>query len=300
MARAFVFYNPLAGNGQCGEDCRMLEVILEDPITYCDMTKAETYEDTLFSMEPEDYLILCGGDGTLNRFINILAEIDLPNEVFYFPLGTGNDFARDLGSSFCSNPFPIKEYLRDLPTVTVHQKTVRFLNGVGFGIDGYCSEEGDRLRTKGVTDIDYTKIAVKGLLSRYKPTSATVTVDGAVHRYQKVWLAPTMHGRFYGGGIMPTPDQSRNSDPKKLSVMVLHDAGRLRTLMMFPSIFKGKHLKYKKYVDILSGREITVEFDRPTVLQIDGETVKHVRTYTASVAAPSPYCARASDICQRK
>ncbi len=32
--------------------------------------------------------------------------------------------------------------------------------------------------------------------------------------------------------------------------------------------------------DIRTGHEITVEFDRPTALQIDGETITNVTTYT--------------------
>ena len=67
MSKAYIFYNPLAGNGRCKEDVSMLECVLPDEIVYCDMTKSETYERDLFSLEPGDYLILCGGDGTLNR-----------------------------------------------------------------------------------------------------------------------------------------------------------------------------------------------------------------------------------------
>ena len=50
--------------------------------------------------------------------------------------------------------------------------------------------------------------------------------------------------------------------------------------MIFPGIFKGEHIKSKKYAEVLSGKEITVKFDRPTALQIDGETVLGVTSYT--------------------
>ena len=50
--------------------------------------------------------------------------------------------------------------------------------------------------------------------------------------------------------------------------------------MIFPSIFKGEHVKHTKQVEVLRGHEITVEFDRPTALQIDGETVLGVTSYT--------------------
>ena len=57
MSKAYIFYNPLAGNGRCKEDVSMLECILPDEIVYCDMTKSETYERDLFSLEPGDYFV---------------------------------------------------------------------------------------------------------------------------------------------------------------------------------------------------------------------------------------------------
>lgn len=282
MAKAYILYNPLAGNGKCTEDVELLEIVLKDTCVLCDMTKAETYEELMFSMEPDDYMILCGGDGTLNRFANLTKDIDLTNEILYFPTGSGNDFAHDLGKDYCSDPFPITEYLKGLPSVTVKNKTCRFLNGIGFGIDGYCCEKGDELRKVSDKPVNYTAIAVKGLLFHFKPVNATVVVDGETHTYQKVWLAPTMNGRFYGGGMMPTPAQDRKNEEKTLSTMVFYGCGKLRTLIMFPAIFKGEHIRYTKNVDILTGHQIKVQFDRPTAMQIDGETVLNVTEYQAS------------------
>ena len=284
MSKAYIFYNPLAGNGRCKEDVSMLECVLPDEIVYCDMTKSETYERDLFSLEPGDYLILCGGDGTLNRFVNLVGDMELHHEIFYFPLGTGNDFATDLGHKYADNPFSINEYIRNLPSVAVNGKTFRFLNGIGYGLDGFCCEEGDKHRQNSEEKTNYASIAVRGLLRDYQPTSAVVTVDGVAHRYKKVWLAPTMFGRFYGGGIMPTPNQHREDTTQKLSVMVVHDINKLHALALFPSIFKGEHVRHKKYIDIFEGNTISVTFDRPTPLQIDGELIRNVSAYTASVS----------------
>ena len=44
---------------------------------------------------------------------------------------------------------------------------------------------------------------------------------------------------------------------------------------------KELSIKYKKSIDVFSGKRITVEFDHPCALQIDGETVSDVTTYTA-------------------
>ena len=63
--------------------------------------------------------------------------------------------------------------------------------------------------------------------------------------------------------------------------MLFYGAGRIRTLAAFPSIFKGEHIKHKKLVTIITGKDIKVEFDSPRPLQIDGETVLDVTEYTA-------------------
>ena len=53
--------------------------------------------------------------------------------------------------------------------------------------------------------------------------------------------------------------------------------------MIFPSIFKGTHVKHEKNITVFSGKDITVKFDRPTPLQIDGETHLNVTEYTVKI-----------------
>ncbi len=280
MAKGYVIYNPLAGNGKAKEDSQLLQMVLDEQLEYYDMTRITNYAAFISGMEKEDYLVIVGGDGTLNRFVNDTNGVEITQEIVYYPTGTGNDFAKDMGMG--ENPRPITEYLKDLPSVEVKGKRYRFINGVGFGIDGYCCQIGDELRKIPGKKVNYTGIAIKGLLFHFAPRNAKVTVDGEEYAYNKVWIAPTMHGRFYGGGMIPTPKQDRTSG--KLSLMLFHGAGRLRTLCVFPSIFKGEHIKHTKMVAVHTGKEITVEFDRPTPLQIDGETILGVTKYTAYAA----------------
>ena len=280
MAKGYVIYNPLAGNGTAEENAKLLQVILDEDLEYYDMTRITNYAAFLSSMEKEDYLVIVGGDGTLNRFANDTQGIALEQEILYFPTGTGNDFAREVRAN--GNPVTITPYLKNLPTVQVNGKTYRFINGVGFGIDGYCCQVGDELRKISKKKVNYTAIAIKGLLFHFQARNTKVTVDGKEYAYQKVWIAPTMYGKYYGGGMIPAPEQERSTG--KLSVMLFHGAGRLRTLCIFPSIFKGRHIKHKRLVAVHTGNEITVEFDRPTPLQIDGETILNVTKYTAKTA----------------
>ncbi len=278
----YVLYNPHAGGGVNEDTVRLSES--SDRVSYLDITKIENYTDFFASVDESDEIVLCGGDGTLNRFVNETRGLNVKNRLYLYPVGSGNDFVRDIGMEKGSDPsFCIDKYVKDLPTVTVNGNTYEFINGVGYGIDGYCCEEGDKQKAVSDKPVNYTAIAIKGLLFRYKPTNAKITVDGEEYEFKNVWLAPTMNGRYYGGGMMPAPKQERFGEDKKLSVMVFHNTGKLRTLMIFPSLFKGEHIKHKNAVSVISGKEIKVEYDRPSPLQIDGETIVGVTSYIARV-----------------
>ena len=282
MATGYIIFNPLAGNGKCEENARLLEIVLPDEVQFFDMTRITNYSAFIGGMEKDDYIVIAGGDGTLNRFVNETAGLRIEQEILYFPAGTGNDFAKSLARDALDNPFPVTQYLKDLPSVEVKGKRYRFINGVGLGIDGYTCQVVDELKKTPGKKVNCAAVAIQGLLFRFEARNAAVTVDGKEYTYKKVWMAPTMHGRFYGGGMIPAPQQDRTSG--KLSVMLLHGAGRLRTLCVFPSIFKGTHGKHTNMVAVHTGYEITVEFDRPTPLRIDGETILDVTGYTARSA----------------
>ncbi len=281
MAKYNVLYNPLAGNGK-GENAakKLKELMNGDELTFTDMTKVSDYRALFASMPEDERVIVSGGDGTLNRFINDTEEVAFANPVYYYATGSGNDFLKDIGGNVGDKPVCIDKYLKALPTVDVKGKSYRFINGIGYGIDGYCCEVGDKLRETSDKPINYAGIAIKGLLFHYHPTSATVIVDGVEHKYKKVWLAPTMNGRYYGGGMIPTPKQDRLNKEHTVSVMVYYGSGKIKSLAVFPSIFKGEHVNHKEMVEVLSGKEITVRFDSPAALQVDGETIIGVTEYS--------------------
>ena len=284
MKDVYILYNPKSGDGRSRDAALCLSKKYPDAnVEVLDATRIFDFKKFTMGLDERTSIILCGGDGTINYFINNISKRDIGYGLFYYPTGSGNDFLRDIGKTPDDCPVRINEYVKSLPSVTVKDKRYSFINGVGFGIDGYCCEEGDKLKAAGKTKINYTSIAIKGLLLKYKTTSATVEVDGEVHTFKRVWLAPTMNGRFYGGGMMATPSQDRLGEDKKVSLLVFHGSGKLGTLMIFPSIFKGEHVKKTKNVTVLTGKKIKVTFSSPRPCQIDGETVTDVTTYKVTV-----------------
>lgn len=277
----YLFFNPSAKNGKAAEDLQLIKKTLDgQDVEIYAVTDIDDYVSVIDKIQPEDIVYIVGGDGTLNRFINDSTNLRILGDIFFYSAGTGNDFKHDVDPDNSLYRIRLNDYIRNLPTVTVGDVTYKFINGIGFGIDGYCCEEGDRQRAAGKQDINYSAIAVKGCLFRFKPYGADITVDGETRHYNKVWLAPTMFGKYYGGGMKVAPEQDRNNPQHTVTSVVIHGTGRLKTLIRFAKIFSGEHTKYTDMVDIRTGHEVRVVFDRPCALQIDGETVKNVTEYT--------------------
>ena len=280
-----VLYNPLSSTGTGEDKARRLTDILgkDSEIEYCSLLDIEDKRVFLDTLPPHIHPIITGGDGTLSRFVDELGG-NPSRDIYYYPAGTGNDFLNDLNRSADTEPFLLNPYITDLPRIHFGGESHVFINGVGYGIDGYVCEEGDRIRKKTGKPINYTGTAVKGLLGAYKQTHATVTVDGETMEFDHVWMTPTMLGRFFGGGMMCAPGQDRLNMEGTVSLMVMRCRSKLRTLLLFPAIFKGNHVKKAKIVSVFKGHEMTVRFDRPTALQIDGEVYSGVTEYTVTTA----------------
>ncbi|MBO7583372.1 MAG: hypothetical protein J6T20_06245 [Treponema sp.] len=282
-AKYLILFNPQSGNRSAKRNVYQLdEILANNELNYVEMSNVFNYKSFMHDVRDDERVVLCGGDGTINRFINEVDESDLRKPVFYFPLGSGNDFNRDIHGKADTVLINLNNYINNLPLVTINGKTRKFINGVGYGIDGWCCEVGDKIRAKNSEKpINYTPIAIKGALYQYKKTNAKLTVDGKEYNFKNVYLCATMKGRFYGGGMMACPDQDRANPARTLSVLVFRGKGRIRPLIIFSKIFTGEHIKFSKNCMVFTGKDIKVEFDSPRAAQIDGETVLGVTSYTA-------------------
>ena len=285
----YILYNPLSNNKK-GEEARAeLEKKLSEAAsgtpqaekTFRDIREISDTKSFIQGLKEDDEIIIVGGDGTVSRFINEVYDLKLTQKVSLYSAGSGNDFASDTAAFKDEKGLiPLNQFMESLPIVKVNGMEKHFINGIGYGIDGYCCEVGDELREKSDEPVNYAGIAIMGLLGKFKPFTAKVTVDGNTKTYKNVWLAPAMIGKYYGGGMIIAPEQDRLNKEKTVTCVVWHNWSKLGTLIAFPSVFKGEHVKHKKMLDFYTGHEVKVEANRAIALQIDGETVRNVHEYT--------------------
>ena len=227
----------------------------------------------------EDIVYFVGGDGTINRLANDLNDYEIPCPVYLISGGTGNDFLKDIVENYPTEGYTdIRKFIRNLPTIRVNGETRKFINGIGYGVDGMCCEIADEMKAQGKKKINYTSLSINILLFKYKCPTATVTIDdGKEQTFEKVWLASAMNGRYYGGGMKEAPNQDRLSDG--LTCVIWHGSGKIKTLSTFPKIFEGKHVEKTDMITVIPAKKIKVKFSIPMAMQIDGDTVLNVTEY---------------------
>lgn len=275
----YLLFNPKSNNGN--NDIN----IIDKSIGGRELVKINLLDIDVKEFVPtlteNDKVFLCGGDGTICRFANNTYGFEFPCPVYIIQSGTGNDFLRDIGA-YGGKLVDVRPYFKDLPVVTINGVETRFLNGIGFGLDGAVCEAADELKKRSTKKINYLKLAVELIMGKYKRPNGKAIIDGVEYTYKKIWIASSMKGKYYGGGMMVAPNQDRHSG--KLGAMMFHGGSRPYILTVLPTVYSGGHVKYKKIVEMFECEEMYVEFDIPTALQIDGETVSGVTSYTARTA----------------
>ena len=280
----YVLMNPKANNGLGEKDAREWAKCLNEEVTFINVLEKENMKEFLSTLNEEDEIVVSGGDGTVHHFANNVYDLKLKNKMYYVKAGSGNDFYRD-NAEYADElgRIQLNKFLENLPLVKVNGIERRFLNGIGYGLDGVACAIGEEMRMNTTKKINYTSIAVKQLLGKYKLRHATVTVDGVTNEYDNVWVCPTMKGRHYGGGMKVAPNQDRFDPENKVTVVTFHKKGRIATLLSFTNFSKGNHEKLTKNIASVTGKKIEVKFDKPCALQIDGEVVENVTSYIVEV-----------------
>lgn len=281
MGKIYVIYNPHSGSNSFENVKKELESLYQEEIECVEcFSLGEEFKGFFENVYEEDKVVLCGGDGTINYFVNHADVADIKCDILYYPAGSGNDFCHDIEDNHEGPVYPLKKYIEKLPLVEVDGVKTKFINGMGCGLDGYVCYEGNKNRDANPGKaVNYTGLALKGLLYDFKPGNAKVTIDGQMKEYKNVWMVASMHGRYYGGGMKCAPDQDRNNAEGKVSVVIAHSNSRIKLLGPFSKVFKGGHVKHKSVVTVLTGNLVKVEFDRPFIMQVDGESMKGVTSY---------------------
>ncbi|MEU8522981.1 YegS/Rv2252/BmrU family lipid kinase [Streptomyces sp. NBC_01216] len=187
------------------------------------------------------------------------------------PAGRGNDFARALGLP--SDAPRLAELLlegepRAVDTIEVESAThdrVSVLGSVYAGVDAVANRHANTSRLlRGAAS--YYAGGLRAVLA-WKPAAYRITVDGV--RYERDgYTVVAANSGFYGFGRNIAPGALL--DDGLLDVVVIGDAPKRHFFATMNELKTGAHVN-RPQVEILRGREIRIEADRPLPYGADGE-----------------------------
>lgn len=226
-----------------------------------------------------DAFVVVGGDGMVNLGANLVAGTKVPLGIV--PSGTGNDMARSLGLPYDNTEAAVEalgEALQHPPRVidaarisytddeTGATAERWFACALSAGFDATVNERANLMRhPKGPSRYI---IALGIELAKLKPYHYTLTLDG-VEQTVDANMVSIGNGVSLGGGMKITPDA--RLDDGLLDVMIVRPLSRVNFVRIFPSVFKGEHVRHPK-VSILRAKDVRIAGDG-VVIYADGERV---------------------------
>ena len=261
--------NPIAGGGRAKELEALIDKEMEDNhIDYEIAVTTEPYEATeIVRLSKYDMIVAVGGDGTVNEVAKGIIKRG-HGTMGIIPGGTGNDLSRSLDI-----PLDPKEALECLLKCSAKKLDVCTANGYYFfnissiGFDAEVVNRAAKIKHVIKGQVAYL-LSVLYTLIVYRNKKALITVDGVEYNTNMLLLA-VGNGKYYGGGFYIMPNSK--VDDNKLHACIISDASKPVLLALFPTIFKGTHLKYTKYVHTVAAKHITIETEDNLFFNLDGE-----------------------------
>ncbi len=236
------------------------------------------------------HFVIFGGDGTVN---GILQKIPSFEDVIItvIPIGSSNDFARDVGIS--RDPEEAVRHMLNTPVSTrvdighVHQENKlvrsgamdipdrRFLVSTGIGYDAAICEEAMSSGIKnffnriGLGKLTYLGVALKQLMgAEYITGELTLNNGENIIPLERLLFLAGMNHKYEGGGFMFGPEA--NDHDGMLELCAVTKISKLKILFSLPKAYKGRHFEVDG-IDHYRARSYTVRVSKPLYVHADGE-----------------------------
>jgi diacylglycerol kinase (ATP) len=214
-------------------------------------------------------LVAVGGDGTAALALQAVAGTGTPLGVI--AVGTGNDFARDLGLPVRDPAAAARAIADSLPGDGGSRIDLGRVGGTWFGtvlaagFDSRVNDRADRMRWPGGR-LRYDA-AMLAELAGLRPTGYRIRLDGGPEQEVEATLIAVGNGRSYGGGMRICADASLGDG--LFDVVVVAPCSRRTLLTVFPRVYRGTHLGHPV---VTVHRAAAISLDAPDLTAYaDGE-----------------------------
>lgn len=217
-------------------------------------------EDILKKYKDSRNIIIClGGDGTINRTLNAIANTK--NVLGYIPFGTGNDFYR-------SNKELLEDGINKIDLVRINDKY--FINVACFGIDADIANTDELIHSSILPKSQRYNVSIINHFLKYKARHMKVICDGKEYESDYTTIA-VCNARYYGGGYKIGTNASLTDGV--LDVYLINDLPKLKMASLILGMKKAKH-ENDPSCRLIKTNKLTIESPSEFECNIDGDKLK--------------------------
>lgn len=275
LLKNVIIVNPVAGNAKNFKKGNNLKKILNkngvdaDVIVSDGPNRITSIVNQIAKVEKTRFYSV-GGDGTLNEVISGLIGTD--SEVVVIPAGTGNDFTKSVS---CYKSMR-KIALASINSVSTPTDVILFnnkyycINILNLGLDAKIAENMNKFRKiPFITGSMKYNLSIFYTLAHAKNYKLKVRIGDFVEKGSYT-LAAIANGKYYGGGVCPSPDA--NTTDGILNVTLVKNSTLMQKLILLPRYKKGKHKSIKQLRHFKTD-SITVVSNKKFPVSVDGEII---------------------------
>jgi diacylglycerol kinase (ATP) len=218
-----------------------------------------------------DVVAAAGGDGTINEVVNGLDGYDTPLGII--PLGTANDFARQVGIPADADhamDVILQRKPRRFDTATLNGR--RFLNVSTGGIGAEATAETPASAKEALGSMAY---AITGLrkFADFRPNHARFSGESFCYEGEYLMFAVGLT-RSTGGGTMVTPRAS--ADDGYFDLCIVEGMSRSDFARIVFKVKRGEHVGHPG-VHYAQLKAVTIDGAESIAVNVDGETSNATR-----------------------
>lgn len=282
MEELLFIINPVAGSGKGLTIKTIIEESMRDyPGGFSiSLTKNPNEATTIAYESNTNTIIAVGGDGTVTEVAKGIIRRGY-GTLGIIPGGTGNDFIKSLGIS--KDPREALETIIRGNTMKVDigvANGYKFLNIGSIGLDAEVTHTSQTLKKYIRGRLSYI-LSIFITLIKFKRKDITIEIDGKREKKGLVLFA-IGNGKYYGGGLKMIPHAKLNDG--YLYACIVKDVSKLRILTILPEVFKGNHLRHKKYVETFKCEKVKIYSNKDIYMNLDGEVFSPAKEIEFSLA----------------
>jgi diacylglycerol kinase (ATP) len=210
-----------------------------------------------------DILVIAGGDGTLSDIINAIDTSEKP--IAFLPLGTGNAVRHALKykGNLADTAARVRDgHIHEYDLINCDENRRAFM--ASMGIDGTVIRLRDHYRALGSAGFKtYLRAVLVSYFREYGRASAKMNLDGKTFMVENLLTLMVAKEPYCGFGMNVVP--KAKFDDRKLHILCVN-SGLWGSITAAATAFTVGN----RIGQYHTGRQLTVQLERPLVLQVDG------------------------------